>query len=326
MAGALAAPLIRGAAAAEPDFVLRVGHAAPPDFPLHFRLTEAAGQIGIRSEGKVQVQVFPNSQLGSPVGLLAQARSGAIDGAALSNQTLAGDLVAMNLPMIGFAFTGYDQLWPALDGKMGAMLGKLMRERLGLVPAGRCWDFGFRQLTTATKKVETGTDVAGMLIRTPAEAPFIMLLQGLRARPVSFSLGDLDKALQTQAVQGQQGMIELALEAKLFQWQNHCALTNHVWDGHWLLFARRSWDRLGEKLQGIVSTAFDEAASAQRKDTIDNVAKVRVALEKTGMTFNAVQPDSFRAVLRETGYYAAWRSRVPEDAWAMLESVAGRLA
>lgn len=326
LAAALATPFIGKAGGAEPDFVLRVGHAAPTTFPLHYRLIEAAGQVNLRSGGKVQLQVFPNSQLGSPVGMLAQVRSGALDAAALSNQTLAADLVSMNLPTIGFAFSGYNTLWPAIDGNLGAMLIRLMRERLGLVAAGRVWDFGFRQITTATKKINTAADVAGMLIRTPAEASFITLLQALHARPVTFSLGDLDKALQTQAVEGQQGMIELALEAKLYLWQSHCALTNHIWDGHWVLFSRKVWDRLDDKSQGIVTAACDEAAQAQRKDVIAGVAKTQAALEKSGMTFNAVQLDSFRAVLKDSRYYATWRSRVPEDGWKMLETFTGPLA
>ncbi len=326
LGAALAAPFIGKAGGAEPDFVLRVGHAAPTNFPVHYRLVEAAGQVNLRSEGKVQLHIFPNSQLGSPVGMLAQVRSGALDAAALPNQTLADDLVSMNLPLIGFAFSGYDTLWPAMDGNFGALLTRLMRERLGLVAAGRCWDFGFRQITTRTKTIQTAADIAGMLIRTPAEAPFITLLQALHARPVTLSLGDLDKALQSQAVEGQQGMIELAMEAKLFLWQSHCALTNHIWDGLWLLFSRKSWDRLGDKLQGIVTAACDEAALAQRKDGVENLAKTRAALEKAGMTFNTVQIDSFRAVLRESRYYANWRSRVPEDNWTMLETFTGPLA
>jgi TRAP-type C4-dicarboxylate transport system substrate-binding protein len=326
LSATLAAPFIGKAGGAEPDFVLRVGHAAPATFPLHVRLIEAAGQINQRSQGKVQLQVFANSQLGSPIGMLAQVRAGTLDAAALSNQTLAADLVSMNLPLIGFAFSGYDRLWPAIDGNLGAMLTRLMRDRLGLVAAGRCWDFGFRQITTATKTIKTAADVAGMLIRTPAEPQFINLLQALHARAVTFSLGDLDKALQTQAVEGQQGMIELALEARLYLWQSHCALTNHMWDGHWLLFSRKRWDRLGDTLQGIVTAACDEAAQAQRKDVVASLAKTRAVLEKAGMSFNAVQFDSFRTVLRESRYYAGWRSRMPEEGWNTLETFTGPLA
>jgi TRAP-type C4-dicarboxylate transport system substrate-binding protein len=331
LAGALATPFIGKAfigraGAAEPARVLRVAHAAPSTFPLQLRLTEAAAQINLRSEGKVALQIHPNSELGSPVGMLGQVRAGTLDAAALSSQTLAEDLVSMNLPLIGFAFAGYDQLWPALDGELGAMLIRQMRARLDLVAVGRCWDFGFRQITTATRPIATAADMSGMLIRSPPEIPFVTLLQALQVRPVNYALDELSRALQTHSVEGQQGMIRLVLEAGLFQWQSHCALTNHIWDGQWLLFSRKVWDRIPADLQGIITTACDEAALAQRKDTATAEAVIRGKLEQAGMTFNAVEPDSFRAALTASGYYANWRSKLPEDGWALLEKFSGRLA
>jgi TRAP-type transport system periplasmic protein len=326
LAGTLAAPFIGKAGAAEPAHVLRVAHAAPPTFPLQVRLTEAANQISLRSEGKVQLQTYPNGVLGSPLGMLAQVRAGTLDAAALSSQTLAADLVSMNLPLIGFAFTGYDQLWPALDGELGAMLIRQMRERLDLVAVGRCWDFGFRQITTATRPITQAADMAGMLIRSPPEAPFITLMQALQARPVNYSLEELSRALRVHAIEGQQGMIQLVLQAGLYQWQSHCALTNHIWDGQWLLFSRKVWDRIPADQQGIITTACDEAAQAQRKDTAAAEASTRSKLEQAGMAFNPVKPDSFRAALTASGYYANWRSKLPEDGWAILEKFSGRLA
>lgn len=323
IAAALTAPFI--ARAARPDFTLRVAHAAPSTFPLNFRLIEAAGQINLKSEGKVQVQVFADNSLGSPVGVLAQVRAGTLEAAALSNQTLTQDLTSMNLPMIGFAFPGYDRLWPALDGKLGALLTRQLHDRLGLVAVGRCWDFGFRQITTASRTIQTAADLNGMPVRTPADALFILLLQGLHARPITFSLAELDKALRTHAVEGQQGMIELALDAKLYQWQTHCALTNHIWDGHWLVFSRTVWDRIPATLQTVITSAFDDAAQAQRGDTAKNQGTAQATLEKAGMTFNAVTHDSFRDTLRDSGYYAAWRSKIPDEGWAMLESFTGPL-
>ena len=189
-AAGLAAPFLpRFARAAE--FTWRVGHNAPVDFPLQLRLVEAAGTIASRSEGQMAVEIYPDSQLGSAVGLLAQLRAGTIDAAPLTSQVLAKDLSVAALPMVGFAFAGTDQLWPALDGGAGGFVRAQIKERLGLVAMDRCWDFGFRQITTSDKAVNSAADMVGLRLRTPPEADFIGLFQALKALPVAMPLNTL---------------------------------------------------------------------------------------------------------------------------------------
>src|SRR5271169_4386415 len=102
LATPLAAPLLpRFARAAE--FSLRLAHTAPLTFPLHIRVTEAAAQIARESNGKVELQIFPDSQLGGDDDLLSQARSGAIDFCQPTGQILATLLPVTATSALGFA-------------------------------------------------------------------------------------------------------------------------------------------------------------------------------------------------------------------------------
>ena len=75
--GALAAPLLaRYAKAAE--YSWKFAHTSPLTFPFHIRLAAAAEQIGKESNGRMELQVFPDAQLGGDNDLLSQARQGAI--------------------------------------------------------------------------------------------------------------------------------------------------------------------------------------------------------------------------------------------------------
>jgi len=328
-AGVLGAGVIgpgRRARAEEAPVVLRFGHAAPSTFPLHYRLIEAAGQIALKSEGRVKLQLFADSLLGSPIGLLAQTRAGTLDGAALSNQTLATDLSSMALPYLGFAWGNYADLWKAMDGAFGAFLVQQMAERLGLIAVPFCTDFGFRQITTWNKTITTAADLAGLRIRTPAEGPFVQVLQALGALPVTFSLQDTQQALATHAADGEQGLLALVKEAKLYDVQNRCALTNHIWDGHWIVFSAKTWQKLPAATRDLVRQAMVDAIMLQRQDSVQDERGIRALLEKHGMIFNAVDLGSFRAALRKSGYYTAWRGRVNAEAWSMLEKFTGPLA
>jgi TRAP-type C4-dicarboxylate transport system substrate-binding protein len=321
---ALAIPFLpRYAQAAEVTW--RIGHNAPADFPMHVRLVEAAAAVADRSEGQMAVEIHPNSELGSPVGLFTQLRAGTIDAALLSCQLLANNLAVTALPTVGFAFAGYDRLWPALDGDVGRYVRAQMTERLGLVAMDSCWDFGFRQITTSGKPVNTAANMEGLRLRTPPEADFIGLFQSLKALPVTMPLNALNNALSTHSIDGQESVLPLVKAAGLFRVQSVCALTNHVWDGQWLCVSGKAWSTLPAKLKDVVAPCLNESALLQRQDTADGEAKIRKDLEAAGMVFNAPDPRSFRSVLRKSGYYAAWNKKMGDDGWAALEKYSGRL-
>jgi TRAP-type C4-dicarboxylate transport system substrate-binding protein len=105
-----------------------------------------------------------------------------------------------------------------------------------------------------------------------------------------------------------------------------CAQTNHVWDDEWMCVSGKSWSSLPAKLRDIVVAALNESALRQRQDTAEEDVKLRKALESVSMKFNAVDPRSFRSVPRKSGYYAAWQTRIGDDAWAALEKYTGPLS
>jgi TRAP-type C4-dicarboxylate transport system substrate-binding protein len=319
----LASPsLPRFARAAEVTW--RLGHNAPADFPLHVRLMEAAKAIETQSAGRMVLEVHPNSELGSSVGLFAQLRVGTIDVVPVTCQLLAEETAFGSLPMLGFVFPGYDAVWTALDGDLGSYMRSQIKERLALFAMDRCWNFGLRQVTTSGKVVSMAADIEGLRLRSPPEADFIGLLQALKVLPVTTPLSGLERALQTHALDGQEGVLPLVRAARLYMVQSTCALTNHVWDGHWICVSQKAWLNLPLKLKDIVAAAFNESGLHQRQDTVANDAEVQKDLETKGMKFNAVDTDSFRQALRKAGYYAAWQTKMG-DGWALLEKYSGHL-
>ncbi len=324
-AAGLAAPFLpRMARAAGVKW--RIGHNAPVDFPTHLRLVEAADTIASRSDGQMTVEIHPNSELGGPLGLLAQVRSGTIDAVPLTGQVLTKDLPIAALPMVGFAFTGPDQLWPVLDGDIGGYIRAQMKELLGLVAMERCWDFGFHQVTTSGKVIQSPADMAGLRLRTPPEPDYITLFQALKALPVTMPISALEPALRANAIDGQESILPLIDADGLFRVQSVCSLTNHVWDGEWICVSGKSWAKLPAKLQDIVAAAMNESGLHQRQDMADANGKIHQDLESAGMKFNAVDTQGFRSELRKSGYYTAWRKRIGDDGWDMLERHTGQLA
>src|ERR1700693_4773963 len=106
-------------ASAAAEFEFKLGVNTPDTHPLTVRLTEAARAIGTQSSGRLNVTVFSNSQLGGDPEMLSQVRAGGIELLAAPSMTLSTLVPLSGLPSVGFAFASYDQVWAAMDGRVG---------------------------------------------------------------------------------------------------------------------------------------------------------------------------------------------------------------
>ncbi len=196
----------------------------------------------------------------------------------------------------------------------------------GLVVMDRIWDNGFRQITNNVKPIVNVSDLSGMKIRVPIGKLWISLFESLGSAPSGISFNEVYSALQTRVVDGQENPLAIASVARLYEVQKYCSITNHMWDGFWVLANKRAWDRMPARVQEIAAKNFNEFALLQRKDIAEMNSQLRKTLEEKGMAFNTADPLSFRDKLRSSGYYANWRKEFGEEAWALLEKAAGRLA
>ncbi|MDE1184276.1 TRAP transporter substrate-binding protein [Paraburkholderia sp.] len=312
-------------AAAAPEFVFKYGNNLPLTHPLNVRAQEAANQIRDASKGRMEIRIFPNNQLGGDTDMLAQVRSGGIEmftPSALVVSTLA-PAVAINA--VGFAFSDYSQVWKAMDGPLGAYVRAAM-QKAGLESFERMWDNGFRQTTTSTGPIVNAQTMRNLKIRVPVSPLSIDMFKGLGAAPTSLQFSEVYSSLQTHIVDAQENPLPIVQVAKLYEVQKFCSLTNHMWDGYWFVLNQRAWQRLPKDLQAIASDAFNQAALKQRDD-VRKLNDAAVAdLQAKGLSINRPAPDTFRAALRQAGFYAEWKGRFGNQAWDLLEQSVGKLA
>src|SRR3954447_25852673 len=148
MLGATAATVFAGrsARAQSAAFTYKLAHNQPATHPLHLQLTEAAKRTKADTGGQVDIQVFPSSQLGSDTDSLSQLRSGAVQMFTLSPLILSTYVPKASITGMPFAFSGYDAVWKALDGDVGAYVrGQIAAANL--FAFDKIWDNGFRQIT-----------------------------------------------------------------------------------------------------------------------------------------------------------------------------------
>ena len=326
LAGA-ALPLfaIRSRPAHAAEFTLKLANNAPLTHPQTVRQMEAAERIKAATGGKLEIQVFPNNQLGSDTDMLSQLRSGAIDFFTLSGLILATLVPVASINGIGFAFKDYDTVWKAMDGKLGALVRSEVDKR-GLIAMEKMWDNGFRQITSSTRPIKTPADLKGFKIRVPVSPLWTSMFQALGASPISINFAEVYSALQTKIAEGQENPLSLIQIAKLYEVQKYVSMTSHMWDGFWMLGNKKSFTSLPADMQAIIARELNRSAMDERTDIAKLNNSVADDLKSKGLIFEEVDKPAFREALKQAGFYAEWKKKYGDEAWAILEAEVGSLS
>ncbi|QCK85357.1 TRAP transporter substrate-binding protein [Phreatobacter aquaticus] len=313
---------IGGARAQTAEFTYKYANNLPLSHPVNVRANAAVEKIKAETNGRVVIQIFPNNQLGSDTDMLSQVRSGGVEFFTLSPLILSTLVPNASLNGIGFAFPNYDTVWKAMDGELGAYVrGQI--GRANLVVMDKMWDNGFRQMTSSKGPINTPDDLKGFKIRVPVSPLWTSMFTAFQSAPASINFAEVYTALQTKVVDGQENPLAIISTAKLFEVQKYCSVTNHMWDGFWFLGNRRAWDRLPADLRTIVHNNLNAAAVLERDDVAKLNAGLRADLTSKGMVFNDTEAAPFREALRKAGFYAEWKKKYGDEAWAILEKAVG---
>ncbi len=323
---ALAAPLVFSTTRAQAaEFVFKYGNNVPDTYPLNVRVGQAAERIRSATNGRFDLQIFPAGQLGTDTDMLSQVRSGAIDFYTASGLVLSTLVPLTAINALGFAFRDYSQVWPAMDGKLGALI-RTKIDGAGLHAMDKIFDIGFREVSSSTHPITDPDSFKGFKVRIPPSQLGVSMFKALGASPATLNFAEAYTALQTHVVDGQENPLSIIDTAKFSEVQKYVSMTNHMWDGYWMLCNGRSWKGLPDDIQAVVTRELNRAAEEDRADIAALDASLKARLESQGMVFNTPDPEPFRAILKRDGFYDQWRKTFGEDAWQVMESYVGRLS
>jgi TRAP-type transport system periplasmic protein len=305
--------------------VIRFGIDLAQDHPSTKAAIAAGEEISKKSNGAIELQVFPNNQLGDDTHMLADLRAGGIQMMGIGDNILATLVPSAAIDNVGFAFKDASTAWAALDGKVGEIVRNDI-VKLGLQPMPRIWDQGFREITTSTRPINTPQDLHGFKIRVPPSPISLSLFRDLGAAPVTMNSAELYTALQTHVVDGQENPLGIIETQKFYQVQKYCSMTNHMWVGYWMLMNDAFWQGLPADHRKIIADAFDAQADGQRTASEQLNNSLEASLTQQGLTFNKPDIAPFRQILLTSGFYKEWQAKFSPALWSALEQYTGSLA
>jgi TRAP-type transport system periplasmic protein len=304
---------------------LKVGGQFQGSHPSSMAMEEACAEIRKESNGRIDVQFFPNAQLGSDASMLTQVRSGALDMMTASGISMQVISPVAGISGMAFAFTDYAHVWQAMDGELGATIRDGL-DKVGIYAFPKILDSGYRNITTSTRPIATVDDLKGFKMRVPPSPVWISLFTALGASPTSITINELYSALQTKIVDGQENPLTAIEAGKYYEVQKYCSITEHMWDGLWIIANGKRIKSLAKDDLALITKAFEAATEKQRTATASLNVSLEGTLKEKGLVFNNPDKAPFRAALSKAGFYADWKQKYGAEAWAILEKYTGALA
>lgn len=256
------------------DITIKFSHVVAPDTPKGKgaeKFKELAEQY---TDGKVKVEVYPNSQLYKDKEELEALQLGAVQMLAPSLAKFGPlgvpDFEVFDMP---FIFEGYEDLRAVTDGPVGAaMLAKLEDKGIkGLA----YWDNGFK-IMSANTPLHVPDDFLGLKMRIQSSKIIEAQMQALGAVPQVMAFSEVYQALQTGVVDGTENPPSNMYTQKMNEVQKHATLSNHGYLGYAVIVNKKFWDDLPEDVRGQLDKAMAEAtvyANGIAKDENDMALK-----------------------------------------------------
>lgn len=322
--GGTASLALPGLATAKAKFSFRMGSAFPATHPSSVFVAKALEAIKAETNGDVEILFFPTSQLGSDPDMLSQIRGGALDMLVQSGVTMS--IVARDtaISAVPFVFENYEKVWTAMDGELGQYIRGVIAG-MGLHAFTNIYDSGYRSMTSNGAPIASPADLKGKKFRVPPSPLWTDMFAALGASPTTIVLAELYSALQTGLVDGQENPLSQIFANRLYEVQKFCALTQHVWDGTWIMASNSVWERLPEDVQKVMSKHFDENALLQRANVAEQNDDLVKQMEAAGMSFSSPDQAAFRTALVDAGFYEQARTKFAPEAWSALEKSTGTL-
>ena len=282
-AGLAAPTLLRAQAMA-----VRWGESLAVSHPQVQMAERISKEVKEKSGGRIDMQVFPNSQLGSGKDMIEAVSAGA-----LQMTTDGAGAIGAFLPQLSVIEAPY--LWrdAAHMAKVAATpLYAKLNDDLVAKRGMRLLNvtyYGKRHLSTGKKAVHTPADMVGFKLRVPPVDTFLAMAEawGARATPIAF--GELYLALSQGAVDGQENPLPTLQSGKFFEVQKYLVLTEHIITPRMIMVNEAFWKGLRPADRDVMQAAFANGAAWQDKELLGQEATLVGTLKTQGMT--VIEPD-----------------------------------
>jgi len=288
-----------GSASAQAPIVVKFSHVVAVDTPKGKGAEAFKKFAEERTNGRVKVEVYPNSQLFKDGEEMEALQLGSVQMLAPSLAKFGPlgvrEFEVFDLP---FMFDNYAELHTVTDGEVGKSLFRKL-EGKGIVGLAY-WDNGFKVMS-ANKPLRTPEDMKGLKMRIQSSKVLTDEMRALGAIPQVMAFSEVYQAMQTGVVDGSENTPSNMFTQKHHEVQKYITLSDHGYIGYAVIVNKKFWDGLPADirttLEGAMKDATKLANESAQKDNDDALDGIRKSGKSEVITLTAAQKAAWKKAL-----------------------------
>ncbi|MHC4998442.1 MAG: TRAP transporter substrate-binding protein [Planctomycetota bacterium] len=259
------------------QLVLKLGHSLDTSHPVHQGMEFMKQRLEELSGGKVTIDIYPSSVLGSEVQCIEQLQNGSLAMTKTSAASIENFVPPMAVFGLPYLFRDADHYWAVLKSDVGK---ELLQKGNSKSLLGLCYyDSGSRNFYTKDRPIRTPDDLNGLKIRVMNSRTAMDMVSVLGASPTPIAWGELYTALAQGTVDGAENNPPSFTTNKHYEVCKHFSKDAHTRIPDMLLISTKIWNKLDLQVKEWVQQAADESSDHQRelwrKKTIESLEQAK---------------------------------------------------
>ncbi|MBX2832496.1 MAG: TRAP transporter substrate-binding protein [Rhodospirillales bacterium] len=294
LAGAAAILMSNSAIAAE--MTLKLGHLANEQNAWHKAAVKFGDELSNLTDGRIEVQVFPNETLGKEIDLINGMQLGAVDmtitGESLQNWAPKAALLA-----VPYAYKKLEDMDAVASGEIGDQIEQQIIEKARIRPIAY-FARGPRNLTS-NRAIKSPDDLDGLKMRVPNVPLFVDVWKALGAQPTPMAFSEVFTSLQAGTIDAQENPLALIDSASFDEVQKFVNKTEHVRSWIYLTISEITWGKLSDADKDAVMEAAKRAQAYERDLFAADEERLTEELQSKGMTFVEIDKEAFASKAKD---------------------------
>ncbi len=255
--------------AKQKPFKIRFSHVVSENTPKGWGAQEFARRVNEELKGKVEVKVFPNSQLYDDNQAVEALSAGFIEMAAPSSAKFVGSVPALQLFDMPFLFKDIKAVHKTVDGKIGDELKKMFEKRGLGIKLMTFWDNAFKQFSDNVRPLIKPQDFEGVKFRIMSSDILESQMKALGAVGLKLPFSEVYNALEQGVVDGQENTASNIYTKKFHEVQKYMTFSNHGYLGYAVIMNQKFWHKLPKDIQTSLSRILMEVTEKVREKAVE---------------------------------------------------------
>lgn len=244
-----------------------------------------------KTEGAVQIDIYPNSTLGDEVEGLDGLILGTVDLLMIAPGNMAERSPILNLFSLPYMFESEQHAENVMFGDLGKEILAQVEKDIGIT----CFTYGqvgFRNTMNNLRSIYTPADLKGVKLRVPNIAPIISAFDAFGAVPITSAFSEVYTSISAGMMNGLENPLSVLTSDKFYEVCNYLTLTEHVYDPSIYCGSNAAMQKLTEEQQQILREAMEIGAKLSFEIVAEEQANYISIMEENGVTVNEVTDKS----------------------------------